>query len=181
MVSAAHALNPFRTSEFLGVLLWATAAALKRFFPLLTKFRLDEEEGEVPWQLRLQRPSSSGGCAVPLEKLGGIALVAAGTAAIKWVHLEMGKHEQTRQPGSPTTRLIRTGPFRWSRNPTYAAIVFLVMPGLGVALQNLWMLALVPVAVVLFYYVMVAEEEAYLKGKFGDEWDSYRAITPRWI
>jgi protein-S-isoprenylcysteine O-methyltransferase Ste14 len=53
--------------------------------------------------------------------------------------------------------------------------------GLAIALNNLWLLlTLVPFAFVIRYGV-VAREEAYLEGKFGDVYRRYRARVSRWL
>jgi protein-S-isoprenylcysteine O-methyltransferase Ste14 len=164
--AAAHALSPLKTSEFLGVALWAAASALQKAFP---------------WTMALSSPSDDGTAAI-IRKSAGLALVVAGAAVIRRVHVELETRDQPHRPGLPTTALVKTGPFRFSRNPTYAAVVFFFMPGLSLLFGNPWMCpGLVPVAVALFHRVMIEEEEAYLKGNFGIEWDRYCAETPRWI
>src|SRR5215831_4321010 len=70
-------------------------------------------------------------------------------------------------PNLPTTAIVESGPYRFTRNPIYLG-PFLGLIGLAIAFDNLWLLImLVPFALVICYGV-VAREEAYLERKFGD-------------
>jgi protein-S-isoprenylcysteine O-methyltransferase Ste14 len=80
----------------------------------------------------------------------------------------------------PTTTIVDTGPYRFTRNPIYLGMV-LGLIGLAIALNSLWLLlTLVPFAVVIRYGV-IAREEAYLERKFGDGYRGYRARVRRWL
>ena len=80
----------------------------------------------------------------------------------------------------PTTTIVDTGPYRFTRNPIYLAMV-LGLIGLAIAFNSLWLLLmLVPFALVIRYGV-IAREEAYLERKFGDVYRSYRARVRRWL
>ena len=80
----------------------------------------------------------------------------------------------------PTTAIVESGPYRFTRNPIYMGM-FGGLIGLGIAFDNLWLLAmLVPFALVIRYGV-VAREEAYLERKFGDAYRSYRRRVRRWL
>jgi protein-S-isoprenylcysteine O-methyltransferase Ste14 len=83
-------------------------------------------------------------------------------------------------PGEPSTTLLQTGPYRFTRNPIYIAFVLLYF-GLAIMLTSAWMLVLlVPVLVVLQRGV-VEREEAYLREKFGEAYHKYGARVPRWL
>jgi protein-S-isoprenylcysteine O-methyltransferase Ste14 len=80
----------------------------------------------------------------------------------------------------PTIALVTTGPYRFSRNPIYVGMILLLL-GIGTMVDSVWLLALaVPFAFVLRYGV-IAREERYLEGKFGDAYRAYRASVRRWI
>jgi protein-S-isoprenylcysteine O-methyltransferase Ste14 len=80
----------------------------------------------------------------------------------------------------PTTAIVESGPYRFSRNPIYLAM-FIGLVGLAFAFDNLWILiALVPFALVIRYGV-VAREEAYLERKFGNRYGGYRSRVRRWL
>ncbi len=76
--------------------------------------------------------------------------------------------------------LIVDGLYRFSRNPSYVALVLLFI-GLGVALSNLWVLiALVPATLIIDRYV-IPEEERRLEEVFGEEFRAYKARVRRWL
>ena len=127
------------------------------------------------------------GRAVPLPFLpaaiapwagGGLivaALVLAG-AALR----EMRRARTAVDPYTPSTALVRTGPFARSRNPIYVAL-FLLSLGLALLINGPWCaLLLVPALLVLRRFV-IAREESYLHRRFGDDYRRYCAATPRWF
>jgi protein-S-isoprenylcysteine O-methyltransferase Ste14 len=80
----------------------------------------------------------------------------------------------------PTTAIVESGPYRFTRNPIYLAMM-LGLVGLALAFDSLWLLAmLVPFAAVIRFGV-VAREEAYLDRKFGDVYRRYRSRVRRWV
>lgn len=84
-------------------------------------------------------------------------------------------------PGNkPTLAIVRSGPFRWSRNPIYLAFVLLHL-GVALAYGSTWVvLALVPTAT-LIHLVVIRKEERYLEARFGNSYLQYKASVRRWI
>jgi protein-S-isoprenylcysteine O-methyltransferase Ste14 len=84
------------------------------------------------------------------------------------------------EPWKPTTSIVTTGFYAWSRNPIYAGFC-LINIGIGIASNSFWIyISFVPAAYLL-YYVAIAKEEAYLEGKFGEEYLAYKKKVRRWI
>lgn len=84
------------------------------------------------------------------------------------------------EPWKPTTSIVTTGVYAWSRNPIYAGFC-LINIGIGVATNSLWIfLSFIPAALLL-YYIAIAKEEAYLEKKFGEEYLAYKRKVRRWI
>jgi protein-S-isoprenylcysteine O-methyltransferase Ste14 len=83
-------------------------------------------------------------------------------------------------PHRPTTSLIFSGPYRFSRNPMYIGLT-LLYAGLMIFFQNLWGLILLPVVIWLITIWVIIPEEKYLELKFGNEYLSYKSIVRRWI
>ncbi len=110
----------------------------------------------------------------------GIGLIAAGLVVIIATRREFARHQQPTAPGQPTTKLIQTGVFAFSRNPLYlgALCVFL---GMALVLKMPWGLAAVLVSLVLSVYVLILPEERYLTAKFGEEYTEYAAKVRRWL
>jgi protein-S-isoprenylcysteine O-methyltransferase Ste14 len=83
-------------------------------------------------------------------------------------------------PVRPTTGLVTTGPYRWTRNPMYLALG-LCSAGLAVVLNLLWPLILLPFVVWVVRRRVIVREEAYLDRAFGREYRRYRERVPRWL
>jgi len=84
-------------------------------------------------------------------------------------------------PGNqPTTSIVRTGPFRFSRNPIYLAFFGLQL-GIALCVGSIWMLATLLPAAALLSRVVVPREERYLTSRFGQQYSSYRDSVRRWL
>ncbi len=80
----------------------------------------------------------------------------------------------------PQTRLITTGPFRFSRNPLYLGGNFFIFLGAVLALGS--PSGLVTTALVLIATdMMIRREERQLRRIFGDQWIAYTQHVRRWI
>jgi protein-S-isoprenylcysteine O-methyltransferase Ste14 len=84
-------------------------------------------------------------------------------------------------PGNrPTTVIVRTGPYRFGRNPIYLAFSLLHL-GIAIWVNSLWLIATLIAAVALMALVVIPREERYLEGKFGAEYLDYKAAVRRWL
>lgn len=84
------------------------------------------------------------------------------------------------EPWKPTVRIVSAGPFRFTRNPIYVALL-LVLAGIAVQTASGWLMLLVPVLFFLLDIGVVRAEERYLTQKFGDEYLAYVRKVRRWI
>jgi len=84
------------------------------------------------------------------------------------------------EPWKPTTRIFSDGIYARSRNPIYVAMI-LGYAAIAIAADSgMAMFFLLPVLLILRYYV-VAREERYLAAKFGDEYQAYLKAVRRWF
>ncbi len=84
-------------------------------------------------------------------------------------------------PGNtPTTAIVRTGPYRFGRNPIYLAFSLLHL-GIAIWVNSLWLIATLIAAVALMALVVIPREERYLEGRFGAEYRDYKASVRRWL
>ena len=84
-------------------------------------------------------------------------------------------------PGNrPTTAIVRTGPYRFSRNPIYLAFSLLQL-GISIWVNSAWLLATLAGAVALIHYVVIRREEQYLERRFGAQYLDYKASVRRWL
>ncbi len=110
----------------------------------------------------------------------GIALIAASLllALIALFHFLRAKTHV--EPWQPTTTIIQSGVFRYSRNPIYLAFCIATL-GCGLLLNSWWVLmATVPLAGLL-QILVIRREEAYLEDKFGQPYLAYKQSVRRWL
>ncbi len=80
----------------------------------------------------------------------------------------------------PSTALVRTGPYRFTRNPMYVSLT-MVYVGVAVMTQSLWSLLLLPLVVAFVRSNVIAREEAYMERRFGAEYLRYKSEVRRWV
>ena len=86
-----------------------------------------------------------------------------------------------RAPGSgTTTAIVRTGPYRFSRNPIYLAFSILQL-GVACWVNSAWLIATLLAAVGLMASVVIPREERYLARRFGAEYLDYKRSVRRWL
>ena len=84
-------------------------------------------------------------------------------------------------PGNrPTTTIVRTGPYRWSRNPIYLSFSLLQL-GVACWVNSLWLLLTLMPAVALMSFVVIPREEHYLESRFPSDYLPYKASVRRWL
>src|SRR5215475_8881535 len=84
-------------------------------------------------------------------------------------------------PGNqPTTVLVRTGPYRVSRNPIYVAFSLFQL-GIASWVNSGWLLATRLAAVALMAAVVIPREERYLARRFGADYVEYKRAVRRWF
>ncbi|PCJ49002.1 MAG: hypothetical protein COA74_06980 [Gammaproteobacteria bacterium] len=117
---------------------------------------------------------------LPFRFYLGISMVTFG-AVIIIISFFTFRHAKTRiEPWKPTSNIISTGIFSYSRNPIYLAFCFISL-GIGVSLNSFWIsLSFIPSIVVVFF-IAIKKEELYLTNKFGDDYLEYKAKVRRWF
>ena len=110
----------------------------------------------------------------------GVALTLAGLAFSAYARGYLGKNWSSMVMIKEGHQLIRTGPYRYVRNPMYSGMVVAYL-GLVIALGIVAILA----ALVIFFaalWIKITAEQELLEEKFGDEYRQYRrhvkAIIP---
>jgi protein-S-isoprenylcysteine O-methyltransferase Ste14 len=116
---------------------------------------------------------------VPAGWIGGMVLVTA-LALFAWAIVTITRAGSNVPTNMPTTSIVATGPYRFTRNPIYLGM-FLGLVALAIALDNLWLLGTLVLFALVIRYGVVAREEAYLERKFGDAYRHYRTCVRRWL
>ena len=79
-----------------------------------------------------------------------------------------------------STTIVRTGPYRFSRNPIYLAFILFVL-GLSVWLNNAWLLVTDVPAVGVIAMIVIPREERFLECIFKEQYSRYKAQVRRWF
>ena len=114
------------------------------------------------------------------ESLIAQPIVFAGILLAAWSMFELWRHGTSLDHGTPTTTLVTSGPFRFSRNPVYVGFVLLML-GFSLSFRSLWALLLIAPATFAIQRFAVSKEEAYLEREFGADYMSYRASVRLWL
>ncbi|HEY4848586.1 MAG TPA: isoprenylcysteine carboxylmethyltransferase family protein [Methylocella sp.] len=110
----------------------------------------------------------------------GILVILGGIALALLAVRQMVRAKTAVDVRKPTTEIVTSGVFQFSRNPIYLSMVVLCL-GAAFLLDSLWFLALcAPLAIVLQRGV-IEPEEAYLEQKFGAKYLRYKAKVRRWL
>jgi protein-S-isoprenylcysteine O-methyltransferase Ste14 len=124
------------------------------------------------WPVELLPASVSAPIGVVVVLVAGALLVSATRTFRK---------ADTPVPGNrPTTAIVRTGPYRFSRNPVYIAFT-LFQIGLAAWVNSLGLLLTLFPALALMALVVIPREERYLEARFAAEYLAYKRAVRRWL
>lgn len=112
--------------------------------------------------------------------VGGV-LALAGFGIMAWAAGLFRRRGNNLPPWQPVSELIISGPYRWTRNPMYLGMA-LLYAGLAIAFDSLLALVLLAVLVLpIIQTQVIAKEERYLEGKFGEPYLAYKKQVGRWL
>lgn len=110
----------------------------------------------------------------------GLLVVAAGFVILYICWLAFRRARTAIEPWKPTTTMVYSGCYRFSRNPIYLSMC-LILFGIGIYANSLWIfLAGFPCGYII-YRVAIKKEEAYLAEQFGESYLNYQKQVRRWI
>jgi|SRR6185295_761390 len=132
-------------------------------------------------------------CGVMLDLVRPLPWLPAGTGVwigaplvILALALFVASTRQFRRAGTPvpgnepTTAIVQSGPYRFTRNPIYLAFSVFVL-GIACWLNSTWLLGTLGAAVLVMSLVVIPREERYLARRFNPEYLEYRARVRRWL
>jgi len=110
----------------------------------------------------------------------GITFVLGGVA-FRWyaIHV-LGKYYSVRLGVQPGQTVMKDGPYRWIRHPSYTGSL-ITMLGFGLAFTNWLCLVSVPLIVLIGYSYRANVEERMLVTALGDPYREYMKNTKRFI
>ena len=125
----------------------------------------------------------------PLELLDGwyLAFLVAGVALLSislwigfWGFRKLYQNGTAMLSLNPATRLVTSGPFRFSRNPVYLAYTLATL-GAGMVTGNAWLIAAAILTAGITHAWIIRREELHLLARFGFEFETYCRRTRAWI
>lgn len=119
------------------------------------------------------------GLPIVAQYLGGLIILSA-LVLVFYISQIFSRLKTSIEPWKPTTAIISTGIYAYSRNPIYVAFC-LVPVGLGLIMNSVWLLLSFLPAAFLVYVIAIKKEEFYLEEKFGEEYLAYKARVRRWL
>jgi protein-S-isoprenylcysteine O-methyltransferase Ste14 len=84
------------------------------------------------------------------------------------------------KPWKTTSAIVDDGVYAFTRNPMYLGMA-LFYAGLGLLFSSLGAFLLLPMLIAIIQTQVIAREERYLEGKFGDEYRTYKSRVRRWL
>ena len=108
----------------------------------------------------------------------GIATL--GIFIILLAHYSLKRAGTNIEPTRPTTKIVSTGIYAFSRNPIYTALCLILM-GIGIRENSVIILASIIPFMVMLYWAVIQKEEMYLERKFGEEYLQYKNRVRSWL
>jgi protein-S-isoprenylcysteine O-methyltransferase Ste14 len=110
----------------------------------------------------------------------GVAALTAGFGVMMWAWSEFRQKKNPICPTATAVTLVRSGPFRFSRNPMYLGMESMLLAPL------LWSGSLsffLPPAVFfgIIHFIFIPYEEERLEHTFKEDYGAYSAKVRRWI
>ena len=114
-----------------------------------------------------------------IQLLSALPFFGAAVGIGVWAFATFRRCHTSPEFGAAVTALLQEGPYRFSRNPLYVALI-LVLAGFAAALNNAWIAIGVPVLAVALDRLVVTREEQFLAVLFGPDYTSYQRRVRRW-
>ena len=117
------------------------------------------------------------GATIPVS----LPLIFIGLAVTAWSALHFLKVKGTPVPFNPPPKVVKTGPYRYARNPMLSG-VFMFLFGLGFSINSFSLVFFfTPLYVLVNVWELKYIEEPELIKRLGDEYAEYRQKTPMFI
>ncbi|MBK9317309.1 MAG: isoprenylcysteine carboxylmethyltransferase family protein [Acidobacteria bacterium] len=127
----------------------------------------------------LPLPILPGGRNVVMTVFGWLLIVSSlifVTAAL----IIFRRHKTGIYPTQPASTIVRSGPYRYTRNPMYVGMTA-TYAGISLLTNMLWPLLVLPILIAILQSTVIRREESYLREAFGDAYESYCREVRRWI
>jgi protein-S-isoprenylcysteine O-methyltransferase Ste14 len=116
---------------------------------------------------------------LPLRIFGLVLLIISASVSLT-ASATMRKAGTNIRPDRPSTTVVSTGPFRFTRNPLYLSLC-LLNTGIALLVCDLIPLLMTAVLIGVLHFGVILREEKYLAAKFGQAYADYCHQVRRWL
>lgn len=124
----------------------------------------------LPWRMPVSKWRAGAGLGLLAT---GLAVSAAGAASFRTNGTPV-------VPGRPAATMVTSGPYVYTRNPMYVGMTVAYVGG-SLLLGTWWAPAVLPAIVAVVDRKVIRREEAYLRSRFGEQYDQFCRHTRRWV
>jgi protein-S-isoprenylcysteine O-methyltransferase Ste14 len=110
----------------------------------------------------------------------GLVLIALGGLLAYTAIKTFERWNTPKNPAQPSTTIVTSGPYRYSRNPMYVSLT-LIFLGLALTVNSGWLILMGVPVLVLMHVGVICREERYLEAKFGQVYLDYKSSVRRWL
>jgi len=108
------------------------------------------------------------------------SLFIVGILIAGWALQTMKAANVSSRPYTPTAKLVIAGPYQYSRNPMYLAMI-LVYLSIAFLFNSLWFFVLLIPLLSLVFWGVIQPEEKFLAVYFGEEYRNYKKRVRCWL
>lgn len=115
-----------------------------------------------------------------VARILGWPLLGGGVLLNGWFNLTMRRAGTPIDPRKQVSKMIKEGPFRYTRNPAYLSLT-MVYAGIALLRNALLAILLLPLVLFAIQRDQIEREERYLERTFGEEYLAYKERVRRWV
>lgn len=116
----------------------------------------------------------------PATLLTGWLLLAVSASLVLWAARTFSRAQTAIMPFKPASRIVTSGPYRFSRNPMYVGLTLMYV-GLSLLMRLVWPILVLPLVLLALFALVISREERYLGDAFPVEYAEYRRHVRRWL
>ena len=116
---------------------------------------------------------------IPYKLIAGVSIVF-GFTVLTWAWLQFRKSDTAVCPTSITSRIVTNGVYKYSQNPMYLGMLFM-LTGASFLMGTIHSMIAPMGFFIIIDKVFIPYEEEKLLSDFGDVYSKYQMVTRRWL
>jgi protein-S-isoprenylcysteine O-methyltransferase Ste14 len=118
--------------------------------------------------------------AINLILIAGFVLFATGAFFAAWSLIIFRRARTTTTPGQQSAKLVKNGPYSFTRNPMYVSLTLAYLGETGF-LNQIWPVLVLPLVLAYVNWIVIPIEEDLLRKDFKFEYENYCNRVRRWF